>query len=215
MSVKVVEAEDVDMNRIFELTARAFARNEPVWDVMYPQHWRDSGRKVGGERFRAIKNADPQTTFLKAVDPLTGEIMGMAKWNVYDNQLPDPANQPPTGDYWENDDKKAYASEIIQIFTRDRDAAIKASDGNLVSLEILTVDPAFQRRGVGAALVAWGTKIADELGVDTVVESSVFGKGLYLKNGFQFVKDVTVSPPEKWAGRPEGSFAWLVRPKRQ
>jgi len=181
----------------------------------YPNHWVESGRKIGAERMRTIKNTDPQTTFLKAVDEDTGDIMGMAKWNVYDNHLPDPTKKKPMGDYWENDDEKLFASHMIEIFIVERNAAIKNSNGNLVSLDILTIDPAFQRRGVGGKLVEWGTSKADKMGVDAVVESSVFGKGLYLKHGFNFIKDVTISPPEKWAGREEAKFAWLVRPKKQ
>jgi len=34
MGVKVLEAEDADMERIFEITSIAFAKNEPLWDLM-------------------------------------------------------------------------------------------------------------------------------------------------------------------------------------
>jgi len=213
-AIKVLEAQDADMDRIFEITSTSFARNEPLWDVMYPSHWIDSGRKIGADRMRTIKNTDPQTTFLKAVDESTGEIMGMAKWNVYDNHLPDPAEKKAMGDFWENDDEKLYASHMIELFIVERNRAIKQSGGNLVSLDILTIDPAFQRRGVGTKLVEWGTQKADELGVEAVVESSVYGKGLYQKHGFCFVREVTLSPPEKWAGREEAKFAWMVRPRK-
>ena len=79
--------------------------------------------------------------------------------------------------------------------------------------DILSIDPAHQRKKVGDALVKWGLKKADELGLPAVVESSVFGKGLYEKNGFVFEKDVTMRLPEQWKGRPKSRYAWLVRPK--
>jgi hypothetical protein len=63
-------------------------------------------------------------------------------------------------------------------------------------------------------LVQWGIDKADELGFDAIVESSVFGKGLYEKNGFEFRKNVTLPLPDKWADRPKSSYAWLVRPKK-
>lgn len=34
----------------------------------------------------------------------------------------------------------------------------------IIALDILAVDPAYQRRGAGRLLVKWGTAIADELG---------------------------------------------------
>jgi predicted N-acetyltransferase YhbS len=82
-----------------------------------------------------------------------------------------------------------------------------------VSLDILTVDPAHHRKKVGHALAKWGTDEADRLGFEAVVESSVFGKGLYEKHGFVFQKDVQVKVPE-FPDRPTGAFAWLIRPKQ-
>lgn len=85
---------------------------------------------------------------------------------------------------------------------------------NLSSLpDMLAIDPAHQRKKVGDTLVKWGLKQADELGLDAVVESSVFGKGLYEKNGFVFDEDVRVIVPG-FEERPVGEFAWLERPKR-
>ncbi|KAH9830691.1 GNAT family acetyltransferase like protein [Teratosphaeria destructans] len=212
-SVEILPAEDADMRRIFECAAKAFARNEPFFDLVYPQHWTEQGVETGGERMTKIKNSDPNTIFLKAVDPKTGEIMGMAKWNVYGNTdtLPDLSPVTDMGDYWPTAEEKRYATEAVNTFLEDRYDAIKTRHGNLVSLDILAIDPAYQRRGVGGALVRWGTDKADELGVETVVESSVFGKGLYEKHGFEFVKQQDL---RGWRTQPVASYAWLIRPKK-
>lgn len=218
MGVQVIPAEDADMDRIFEIACIAFARNEPLWDVMWPNHWQDTGRQKGAARMRAIRNTTPSTTYLKAVDEETGVIMGMAKWNKFDNAsyVTDLDNPQPAGNHWETEDESSYAAVMTQLFLAERDAAIRRTGGHLVSLDILTIDPAYQRRGVGDALVKWGTKLADEMGVEAVVESSVFGKGLYEKNGYVFVKDVVARAPDaKWKDKSFGGFAWMVRPKKQ
>jgi predicted N-acetyltransferase YhbS len=44
------------------------------------------------------------------------------------------------------------------------DYLISFSRDSLV-LELLAVDPDFQRMGAGSALVAWGTKAADQKGI--------------------------------------------------
>lgn len=118
------------------------------------------------------------------------------------------------GDYWPNEEEREYAQHLIDEFNKDRTAYVEAANGNAVNLDILAIDPAFQRRGIGGKLVAWGIDKADELGFETIVESSVFGRGLYEKNGFVFQKDVTLPQPQKWADRPKCRYAWLVRPRK-
>ncbi|KAI7492758.1 hypothetical protein KC367_g9014 [Hortaea werneckii] len=142
----------------------------------------------------------------------------MSKWNVYaPNTIPDFVGiSRAVGDYYESEEERAYAGAMGKLFVQPRNEAIFASGGNLVSLDILTIDPKFQRKGIGNALVQWGTRKADELGVEAVVESSVFGKALYEKNGFVFVRDYhMVSDDARWKDRPAGQFAWLVRLKKQ
>ena len=165
---------------------------------------------------RVTKNTDKHTKYIKAVDSETGTIMGMSKWNIYaNNTLPDMNAIKTIENYWNDDEEMAFATAMTGIFLAERNAAIRASAGNLVSLDILTIDPKYQRRGVGNELVKWGTNQADELGVDAVVESSVYGKGLYEKHGYVFIKDVQMRGPDRWRGRDAGAFAWLVRPKRK
>lgn len=210
MAIEVREAREDDMPRIFEITSLAFQRNEPFWDAWWPQHWTADGRKAGAERFKQTMK-DPFAKYMKAVDSSTGEILGMAKWMIYDNRLPEP-DAAETG-HWLSEDEEKYATYMAGIFLVERNAAIQRTKGNLVSLDVLAVDPAYQRKGVGHALVQWGVNKGDEMGVECVVESSVFGKGLYEKHGYVFVKDVALQTPPQWADRPVQEFAWLVRPK--
>ena len=216
MDLQLQEATDADMYRIFEICSLAFDRNEPFWDACWPQHWTPSGRQQGAERFTYIKNTDPNTTYVKAFDPSSGKLWGMAKWNIYDNHIPD-FDKPDgdQGDYWDNTDDKEFSEALSKEFFKDRNAAITRTGGNLVSLDILAVDPNYQRKGVGSLLVQWGTEKADVMGNEAIVESSVFGRGLYEKHGFVWVKDVVIEPPERFAGRKRQEHAWLERPKKR
>jgi len=54
-------------------------------------------------------------------------------------------------------------------------------------LAVLAVSPKFQRRGVGAALMAWGLNVASEEEIPVVLEASKAGTGLYAKMGFKVV----------------------------
>lgn len=212
MGFTLAPAEDADMPRLFEITSLAFLHNEPFWDAMYPHHDSAEGRRLGGERFVKAKHADPNTLYLKAVDEATGEIAGFAKWNVFQNRIPGPAKAE--GDFWDSEEEKAYCQHLMTEFNIDRTTFLKAAGGNAVNLDICVIDPKYQRMGIGGLLVGWGIDKADELGYDAIVESSVYGKSLYEKNGFVFQKDVTLPLPAQWASRPKSSYAWLVRPKR-
>lgn len=69
----------------------------------------------------------------------------------------------------------------------------------MIVLEICFVEPSYRRRGVGNLLVQWGTKKADEMGLESSVEATVDGKPLYAKHGFEYMNDfeIKVTPPEQ------------------
>lgn len=64
MGVKLREARDEDMRRVFDIACDAFGRNEPMWDVFYPKNWTEEGRVNGAEKMRKTNNADPNTHFV-------------------------------------------------------------------------------------------------------------------------------------------------------
>lgn len=56
------------------------------------------------------------------------------------------------------------------------------------------VDPAYNRRGIGGALLAHAIQVCDARGLDRMyVEASHVAKGLYLKHGFRIVRPNTVT----------------------
>ena len=56
-----------------------------------------------------------------------------------------------------------------------------------MDLNSLTVDPLYQRRGIGALMMDWGLQRARVEGVPVVLEATANGLGLYLKKGFHEV----------------------------
>ncbi|KAJ7744681.1 acyl-CoA N-acyltransferase, partial [Mycena metata] len=54
-------------------------------------------------------------------------------------------------------------------------------------LSLMAVDPKYQRRGIGQALLQWGLDRADAEGLEVYLESSEDGLRLYEKNGFESV----------------------------
>lgn len=69
--------------------------------------------------------------------------------------------------------------------------------------KIVNLLPEFRRRGAASLVMEWGTKKADELGMDSFVESTEIAVPLYEKHGFvkvdHFSVDATISDPsEEW-----------------
>lgn len=60
-------------------------------------------------------------------------------------------------------------------------------------LNLLSVNPAYQRQGIGSILLQWGTKEADRHGRDSFLISSPAAVNLYTKFGFQVVGEVHTS----------------------
>ncbi len=60
-----------------------------------------------------------------------------------------------------------------------------ASIPELWKLRNLCVSPDFQRRGIGAMLLAWGKEQAEQERCPVGLSSSTKGKGLYEKQGFR------------------------------
>lgn len=196
MPITVTEIEDADMLRAFTITSLAFQRNEPFWDVVYPQHWTEVRREAAAKRWTARKRTDPKARFVKAVDEESGEIMGMAKWLIYHPSVGDvPESQiegegPGDGD----PEQRALCDALVANFLIPRNEAILRTKGHLVDLDALAVDPVWQRKGAGDALVKWGCLKADELGVEAVVESTICAKKVYGDNGFRTKMNVVVVP---------------------
>ena len=208
-------ADDADLYRLFEITSPAFD-DEDWWCATWPKHWTEAGRVAGAQRFKKIKHTDPNTCYVKAIDQQDGFIVGMAKWNIFVDTIPN--LMEPDGkledEWFEDTDAKAYQDFISFHFFSSRRDAITMSKGNIVCLDILAVEPIYQKKGIGSAMVAWGTAKADELGLECVVEASQDGRRLYEKYGFIFVKDVVVKVPKRWAPRRDTDYAWLVRPSK-
>ena len=72
-----------------------------------------------------------------------------------------------------------------------------------LGLSLMCVYPEFQRRGIGRALMDWGLAKIDSLGLESFIEATDSGKGLYANCGYQSVKDVSVN-----VDRPDPSAEW-------
>ncbi|KAF2690120.1 hypothetical protein K458DRAFT_289798 [Lentithecium fluviatile CBS 122367] len=213
MPLKLDLCTEADMPRAFEIISLAFGHIHAYVEAVWPEHDTPSGRAAGAERLLIAKQTQPWTHLCKVTDTDTGEMVGFAKWDVYDGVVPEvPTSMPEK--YYKDDDAKKYAEYIWGEFTRRRWESVRESGGNLVSLDITSVDPKHHRRGAGSLFMQYGTAIADKLGVEAVVEASRMGRYLYENFGFQILEDVLIPNPPKQQGQQEQFIHWMRRPAR-
>ena len=59
----------------------------------------------------------------------------------------------------------------------------------------MAVHPDHRRKGIGSLMMAWGNKKIDEKGLESFVESSELGRGLYEANGYMTVMKLSCYLP--------------------
>ncbi|KAI6382170.1 hypothetical protein MCOR25_000760 [Pyricularia grisea] len=205
--------EPADVPRCFEIVSRAFGTEHGYFEAVFPDHTTPEGRKAGAERLAGALNK-PGARLCKVTDTDTGEILGFAKWDVYE-RLPTNVGPKdgPKGNYWKDDKAKELSDYFWWEFTRRRWDAVRESGGDIVSLDIMVVDPVHHRRGVGRMLMKYGVDEADRLGVESVVEASRMGRFLYENYDFKILEDVLITVPPGQQGT-EQFFHWMRRPAK-
>ena len=121
---------DADIDRAFAIISSSFGHDHPYFDYTFPEHDTPAGRKAGADRTRTFKNSDPNTTYVKVTDTDTGTIVAVAKWNVYENTIPE--ELPLEGDYWPNETEKKLANEMWAGYLKPRRQAVREASGNIV-----------------------------------------------------------------------------------
>lgn len=87
MVLMVEKAQEADIERLLDIMYAAF--RDP-WDcIMYPKIPAPEARGASIERWRDEISEDPTMRFMKAVDTDVGEIIALARWNVYEVERPE------------------------------------------------------------------------------------------------------------------------------
>jgi len=164
-----------------------------------------------------------RTRYIKATDPLTGDILGTASYHfqsfdvselpIFDlgKPLPDVGDSSfidtPPGSLTE---EKRAANEKIARLDAMEDADMQRWVAKLmpkgckcIVITGIRVVPAAQGKGVGTAMLKWATDKADEAAVYMWVHASEAGRRLFEKGGFEELGSLEVDLDE-WAPQPRG-----------
>ena len=88
MVLIVERAQETDIQRLLDIMYAAFSKDP--WDrIMYPHIPAPEARGASIERWRDEISIDPTMHFMKVVDTDIGEIIALARWNVYEVERPE------------------------------------------------------------------------------------------------------------------------------
>ncbi|MCJ1394436.1 hypothetical protein MMC18_007425 [Xylographa bjoerkii] len=202
-----------DLPHCITILSRAFGHSSVLIDAMLPHHDTPAGHAQAVASFRQSMQTDPTAHFLKATDDSTGQIFGWAEWLLLEKGLH--VEEEAEDGHWDTAEEREWAKVLWGQLLAVRTKAVEEAGGNLLLLSLLCVDPTYQRAGAGTALMQWGTRIADERGVEAILESTPVAAYLYEQNGFRIVEKMKWDVPEKFSGRVKPEVFFMRRPARK
>ncbi|MCJ1289374.1 hypothetical protein MMC34_000906 [Xylographa carneopallida] len=202
-----------DLPTCTRILSRAFVHTSPIIDALFPHHDTPAGQAEAVTSFTKSLSTNPTAHFLKAVDDNTGAILGWGEWLVMDQGLY--VEEKADDSKWESEAEREWAGVLWAPLGAVRAQAAERAGGRFLLLNLLCVDPEYQRSGAGTALMRWGTKIADERGVEAILEATPAGRHLYEQNGFEVVEQMKWEISEKFAGRSTPQLYFMRRPAKK
>ncbi|KAL4816104.1 acyl-CoA N-acyltransferase [Aspergillus spinulosporus] len=146
------------------------------------------------EEYRQLQ---PTITWVKIVDTQDSDkLAAAAKWYFHEKN---PHTGPQVGqlvaDWYPEGIGREFATLAARQFERPREEMAQRPHA---FLHIAFTLPQYRRQGLGRLFMDWGTRIADERGLEAWLDASEFGAPLYALYGFRVVLVNRVKPvPER------------------
>ncbi|KAH6662600.1 hypothetical protein B0J14DRAFT_286350 [Halenospora varia] len=156
-----------------------------MWDI-----WKGPSLTECATRLAQWHNHDPTSLWIYATDDATGEVVGGMGWNVHETD-PFAAEGPELKAYWwPEGDMKEIADQVIEKFVESRPGYMSKPH---MLISYCSVHPNNRHRGAASAMMKWGLQKADELNLETFVESTDHAKGLYEAHGFTVIREFVLN----------------------
>lgn len=177
---QLLRMEDADL----EEAARMEIWGNPVDDmqkIILGRERTPAGLARLVERHRKTFRDDPRATFLKVVDPATGNMMAWAEWSFNPALTGEELARGPEVPEWP-------LPQFYLPYLKFRHDHLNGRPYYLLGM--IVTAPEYRRRGAAGLLVRWGLDKADEDGVEIYLEASVAGRPMYEKFGLRVLKTI-------------------------
>jgi GNAT superfamily N-acetyltransferase len=221
----ITDAGDFEPAFICLRNAFGHQTHDGIWTAMNPGWDTPEGVARGAralaERWSASReNGDTQ--FLKATLAGPGTeriIVGMAIW-VHASLVPGHGEAVTPADfthlYPDNEPEARYLRQLVGSLHRQRletlreKARPESLQKSAMVLDVLAVDPAFQRRGAASRLAQWGLDEAQRRGgLEAITEASKMGRLVYKQLGFREIQGIEFEVDEEFKERKRSSGVFM------
>jgi GNAT superfamily N-acetyltransferase len=173
------------------------------------------------DRWRASREKG-DTQFLKATLAGPGEeriIIGLSIW-VHASLVPGHGEAIRPADfthlYPDNEPEERYLRQLLDSLHQQRletlreKARPESPQKSAMVLDLLAVDPAFQRRGAASQLAQWGLDEAQRRGgLEAITEASKMGRLVYKQLGFREIQGIGFEVDEEFKERERPSNVFM------
>ncbi|KAI2472037.1 acyl-CoA N-acyltransferase [Annulohypoxylon bovei var. microspora] len=206
MPLAVLPAQLADIEPVYDVYFEAF-KNEPILEFLYPG---GVDRAAHAEGTRQWWSHDKTGYTIKCLDSSTGEIIGMASWDIFWQPGKENGWERPEGIPWLEGEDKARCEGVLGPMWDLREKLF-GKKHRYIYLGVLAVHPEQQRRGVGRLLTQWGINAAEQLDLPVYLESSMPGLPLYERMGFERLTHVSLIHKEESTGLPDEEIPLMVK----
>ncbi|KAL5116375.1 hypothetical protein ACEQ8H_005723 [Pleosporales sp. CAS-2024a] len=195
MGFVVLPALVPDISAVYDVYFAAFKDNA-VTKALFPSataaDMTDSGsafRKAHTAHTQQYWPTDATQYTLKCVDSQTGQIVGMALWDIYLT-----TSQWRRGDIsWLSGHQREHAEALISPLWHAREKLWLHQ--KYIYCHVVAVYPHHQRKGIGKLLMEFGMRVARQVSLPIYIESSPQAITLYEKLGCRRVKQPAKDKP--------------------
>ncbi|KAI0179997.1 acyl-CoA N-acyltransferase [Hypoxylon sp. FL1284] len=206
MPLVVLPAQVADIEPVYDVYFAAF-QDEPIIDFLYPG---GVDRKAHTEGVKQWWAHDKAVYTIKCLDTDTGQIVGMATWDIFWRQGNDNGWEKPSGIPWLEGKEKERCEAVLRPMWDLREQLF-GKQRPYIYLSSIGVHPDSQRRGIGRLLMQWGVNVAEQLRVPLYTESSIPGLRLYASMGFERLTHVRLVHKEEITGRPDVDVPLMMK----
>ena len=103
-------------------------------NAVYPHNMTKEGQEKHCQTLLFVKSIDPSQRWLKATDNATGDIVGVAQWNVYDGPKPPEIELDGPDGIWDTQDDKEWAQALFRAFMEYRRKVIREATGPVMCM---------------------------------------------------------------------------------
>ncbi|WQF81103.1 Putative GNAT domain, acyl-CoA N-acyltransferase [Colletotrichum destructivum] len=228
MNIKLEKVSPEDAAGLSQVMMRAFYR-DPHWRLLWGSMTLEDIIVSCENRLpRNLVKGRGSRRHRKAVDAVTGEVVGYARWVLpegqedlwKDAQVAEPSAQQAAlyearySAYTVDGKIKGLNNEITEslspLLEKTEEDILKT--GTFLALDYIAVLPDRQQQGIGSILVEDGLRVAEKAGLRVYVMSTQTGLKLYQGHGFISVRTVEQDDSQWGSTEPHINY-FLVKEK--